>query len=53
MNNLLKTFGKKEKIILGVIIGLMVVIPSGSFVLSEVLHSNQTVEDINTDYKPV
>lgn len=53
MNNLLKMFGKREKIILGVIVALMVFIPSGSFVLSEVLFSNNVTDDLPTDYKPV
>jgi hypothetical protein len=35
--NLLKTVGTREKIILAVIFALIILIPSGSFVLSQAL----------------
>lgn len=50
---LLKSVGKKEKIILAVIFGLMILIPSGSFVLSQVVGpSPAPTEDIGS-YTPV
>lgn len=50
---LLKSVGTREKIILAVIFGLMILIPSGSFVLSQALTSSPAPSSDINSYTPI